>query len=331
MPTVNTPPSERLLSLDVFRGLIMLLLIPDTIGGLSFYLMAERQPDEPIWGLLAQMFSHVRWSGTSVWDLIMPAFMLTAGIAMAYSYSARKAYGQSDRSVLTHAALRSIALIALHLTLSIPVRSRLDYLWPLAILALGLRLPAKLAAALPAWAKKAPDKATLLSWGVVLAIVIARDLLRFDEIPNFELFGLLPTLGLAYFMASLFLPYPPRTQAMAALSILFLYWIAFVLFRQPTVNSNPALYGVTAADEMYSGFLSHWSKGTHLAATLDVWLLNLFPATTHTRPRFMELTRCGSSLSRQCCSSAYCLAEHFGPESHASRFETAPSFSPSLR
>ncbi|HTH86662.1 MAG TPA: hypothetical protein VMB28_15365, partial [Mycobacterium sp.] len=134
MATVTTPDAERLLSLDVFRGMVMLLLIPDTFGGLSFYWMAERHSNEPVWGLLASMFSHVRWSGMSVWDLIMPAFVFTAGVAMVYSYSSRKARGESEGWILTHAGLRAAAMLALHLTLSIPVTSNTDYLWPLAVL-----------------------------------------------------------------------------------------------------------------------------------------------------------------------------------------------------
>ena len=277
MATVTTPDTERLLSLDVFRGVVMLLLIPDTFGGLSFYWMAERHPNEPVWGLLASMFSHVRWSGMSVWDLIMPAFVFTAGVAMVYSYSSRKARGESEGWILTHAALRAAAMLALHLTLSVPVTSNTDYLWPLAVLALGLQIPRRLAAAVPGLKPLASDKAELCWWGIVLALVVSRGALRFHEIPNFELFALLPSLGLAYFMAYLLMSFSPRIQAATAVGILFLYWLAFALYPRPSAEINPALYGVSSPEETLSGFMSHWSKGTHVAAAFDVWFLNLFP------------------------------------------------------
>jgi predicted acyltransferase len=278
MAAVTKPEGERLLSLDVFRGLVMLLLIPDTIGGFSFYVMAERHADEPAWGLLSAMFSHVRWSGMSVWDLIMPAFVFIAGVSMAYSYAARKARGESEGWILAHAALRSAAMLALQLTLSIPITSNLDYLWPLAILALGLQLPRRLATAAPSWKVIGSDRAELAWWVIVLSLVVSRGVLRFHEIANFELFGLLATLGLAYFVAYLFMSFSPRLQAAAALGILFVYWLAFALYRQPPgADINPALYGITSPDEMFPGFMSHWSKGTHVAAAVDVWFLNLLP------------------------------------------------------
>jgi predicted acyltransferase len=298
MAVPTTPNAERLLSLDVFRGIVILLLIPDTIGGLSFYVMAERHPDDAVWRVLASVFSHSRWSGTTVWDLIMPAFAFIAGVSMAYSYGSRRARGESEAWIFTHAALRSAALLALHVTLSIPVRTGVDYLWPLAILALGAQLPKRLADAFPVWKPLGSDRAELCWWLAVLALVASRAALRFNEIPNFELFGLLPSLGLAYFTAYLLISNSPRLQAAAAFGILFLYWLAFVLHEPSSAGINPTLYGITAADEVYSGYMSHWSKGTHVAAAVDVWLLNLFPRHfpytppihgTHTL-RFIPLT-----------------------------------------
>jgi len=277
MSFATTPATERLLSLDVFRGIVMLLLVPDTIGGFSFYLMAERHPGEPIWDLLAPMFFHVRWTGMSVWDLIMPAFVLMAGISMSYSYASRKARGESESRILANAAFRVAALLTLHLTLSIPVKSNIDYLWPLAVLALGLQLPREIAAIAPVWRASGSDTAQQCWRAIALAIIASRGVVRFDEIPNFELFSILPSLGLAYIIAYMLMAFSPRVQAAAALSILFFYWLSFVLYQHPSIEINPALYGITAPEEVFSGYLSHWSKGTHVAAALDTWLMNLFP------------------------------------------------------
>jgi heparan-alpha-glucosaminide N-acetyltransferase len=269
--------SERLLSLDVFRGLVILLLIPDTIGGLSFYSMAERHSDHPVWGLISAMFSHVRWSGMSFWDLIMPAFVFMAGVSMAYSYASRMAHGEAEVWVLAHAAIRAIALLVLDLTLQIPIRSNVDYIWPLAVLMLGLQLPQKLIAANPTWRTIDARFADLCWCVLMLALVLARAVLRFDEIPSFEMYGILSSLGLAYFIVYRLMPFSSRGLVVAALSILFLYWLAFVMYPRPAGWISPALHGITSPEEIYSGFMSHWSKGTHVAAAFDTWFLNLFP------------------------------------------------------
>jgi predicted acyltransferase len=63
----------------------------------------------------------------------------------------------------------------------------------------------------------------------------------------------------------------PRTQALAAGVILLVYWAAFALhpIGQPV--------GVPPDWTMFQGFEAHWQKNANLAASVDQWLLNLFP------------------------------------------------------
>ena len=116
-PTSERPPdpiSQRLLSLDVYRGLIMVTLAFNGFGlaGTARNHLAEN-PDSGFWAAVKYQFSHVEWVGCAYWDLIQPSFMFMVGVSMAYSYVRRKKAGQSHRRMLGHAATRSLILIFL--------------------------------------------------------------------------------------------------------------------------------------------------------------------------------------------------------------------------
>jgi predicted acyltransferase len=74
--------SNRLLSLDFMRGLIMVFLMLES-AGLYEHLNAMFEGT----GLqnITVQFLHHPWNGLRFWDLIQPAFMFMAGTAMAYS------------------------------------------------------------------------------------------------------------------------------------------------------------------------------------------------------------------------------------------------------
>ncbi len=100
----------RLVSLDAYRGFIMLVMASE---GLGFSEVARKFPESQTWQTLGYHFSHVRWLGCAFWDLIQPSFMFMVGVAMAYSYAARKAQGQSYARMFAHAVYRSIVLVLL--------------------------------------------------------------------------------------------------------------------------------------------------------------------------------------------------------------------------
>src|SRR5215469_6782424 len=100
------PASKRLVSLDAYRGFIMLSMAS---AGFKLAHVAKQEPfkDGPVWQLLGYHTDHVAWRGCAFWDLIQPSFMFMVGVAMAYSYGARQARGESYRRMLAHAAYRS--------------------------------------------------------------------------------------------------------------------------------------------------------------------------------------------------------------------------------
>jgi predicted acyltransferase len=118
-PLVSKPDSGRLASLDAYRGFIMLAMAS---GGFGFAKVALKIPDDSrwsrLWNFLAYQFDHVPWTGCGFWDLIQPAFMFMVGVALPYSYAARRAKGDSTARIIAHAAVRSAILIALGIFLS---------------------------------------------------------------------------------------------------------------------------------------------------------------------------------------------------------------------
>ncbi len=90
--------SERLLSLDFFRGLTIALMI----------LVNNPGSDTHYWPL-----SHARWNGWTPTDLVFPFFLLITGVSLVYSFSSRLARGQSRGELMKHVVRRALILILL--------------------------------------------------------------------------------------------------------------------------------------------------------------------------------------------------------------------------
>lgn len=126
----------RLVSLDVFRGLVMLLMVSD---GLHLTEVARHFPDSRMWQFFGRQADHVRWQGCTLWDLIMPAFLLMVGVALPYSVASRRRRGQSSARMFAHAVWRSVVLVLLGMwimTRSEP-KSGLNFINVLAQIGLG--------------------------------------------------------------------------------------------------------------------------------------------------------------------------------------------------
>ncbi|MBM4067411.1 MAG: DUF5009 domain-containing protein [Planctomycetes bacterium] len=106
--------AKRLLSLDVYRGLIMVTLAFNGFGLASTAANhLKKEPDSATWQAIRYSFEHVEWEGCAYWDLIQPSFMFMVGAAMAFSYGKRREQGQPYGYMLAHAVWRSIILIFL--------------------------------------------------------------------------------------------------------------------------------------------------------------------------------------------------------------------------
>jgi predicted acyltransferase len=101
--------SERLFSLDFFRGLTMFLLI-----GESTHLYA-RLVDPALQGTLLHaigtQFHHHPWNGLRFWDLVQPFFMFIVGVAMAFSVAKRERHGDARARITRHTVVRALLLL----------------------------------------------------------------------------------------------------------------------------------------------------------------------------------------------------------------------------
>ncbi len=95
----------RLLSLDFYRGLVMVLLMLESTGMYKHWL--EMSSEGSFANSLAVQFTHARWHGLHFWDLIQPAFMFIAGSAMAFSLTKQTAKGRPWKEQAVHAVKRS--------------------------------------------------------------------------------------------------------------------------------------------------------------------------------------------------------------------------------
>lgn len=95
------PAQSRLMSLDVFRGLTiaLMILVNDPGDGPSAY------------GPL----KHAAWNGWTPTDLVFPSFVFIVGVAMAFSFTSRLQRGESRSKLLVHVLWRGVVLFALGL------------------------------------------------------------------------------------------------------------------------------------------------------------------------------------------------------------------------
>jgi predicted acyltransferase len=107
MNNINrTGKHERLLSLDVLRGLDMFFLV-----GLAGILKAlPKISDNRIANWLAGQCEHPEWQGFTAWDVIFPMFIFIVGVAMPFSFSKRLNNEDGKKKLFKHVLVRSIIL-----------------------------------------------------------------------------------------------------------------------------------------------------------------------------------------------------------------------------
>ncbi len=147
LPAVPPPTTQRLVSLDAYRGLVMLLLAS---GGFGIAKVAKTLADSgqsapgDLWHCLAFHVAHSPWNsqlgllGCSFWDLIQPSFMFIVGVAMVYSLAKRKARGDSTANTATHAFLRALVLVLMGVFLSSAWSSQTNWVFNNVLAQIGL-------------------------------------------------------------------------------------------------------------------------------------------------------------------------------------------------
>ncbi|HUQ18127.1 MAG TPA: DUF5009 domain-containing protein [Gemmatimonadaceae bacterium] len=106
-PVPTTPPhrKERLLSLDVFRGM--------TIAGM----LLVNNPGT--WGAIYPPLEHAEWNGWTPTDLIFPFFVFIVGVTTHLSISSRRDRGDSDEMLVKQILRRGAIIFLLGFAMSL--------------------------------------------------------------------------------------------------------------------------------------------------------------------------------------------------------------------
>lgn len=264
-PDATVKPAIRLVSLDAYRGFIMILLAASGFGLSS---MARQSVDSSLWKLLdrerfqslAFHFDHPPWQSNflpgavdaavgnpwlrwkvSFWDLIQPAFMFMVGVAMPFSSHRRSGIGQSSWGRSAHALIRALVLVLL---------------------------------------------------GVFLASTSSSS-------TNWIFTNVLAQIGLGYFFLYLLLGRPLWAQFVALGVILVGTWIGIHVYRPPapgsadlsregqsksillekswSISDPDAVNARYEKGEVLAEPYRQWSKNGNAFHYFDLWFLNLFP------------------------------------------------------
>ncbi|MFC2090571.1 acyltransferase family protein [Bacteroidota bacterium] len=101
--------SERLASVDFFRGITMFLLIGEFTH--IFTYMTSPLFEGGVLDWIGTQFHHHPWSGMRFWDLVQPFFMFIVGVAIPLSARKRTERGDSKPKLLKHAFGRAGLLL----------------------------------------------------------------------------------------------------------------------------------------------------------------------------------------------------------------------------
>ncbi len=104
MPTSAGSGGARLLSLDVFRGVVVAGMILVT--------------DPGTYSAVYPQLRHAVWQGATATDMIFPAFLVMVGVAMTLSFRARLGRGANRGRLFAHALRRGAVMVVLGLVVN---------------------------------------------------------------------------------------------------------------------------------------------------------------------------------------------------------------------
>jgi len=222
---------DRLISLDVFRGLtILLMTIVNNPGS---------------WATVYPPLLHSEWHGCTPTDLVFPFFVFIMGVAISFAMPT-KTY---DSTTLNKIFTRSLRMICLGVFFNFFGKIQLFGLEGVSLLIGRLLISAAVGYAL--MGNFSQKVKTYLAVSIfILFLILAYSGIEAYE--NVRLPGVLQHIGIVYFFASLlYLKTTQRTQLFVAVGILLGYWALMTLVPAP-------------------GFeVTNLEKGTNLAAWVD--------------------------------------------------------------
>jgi predicted acyltransferase len=102
-PIHASAPTQRLISLDVLRGMTI-----------AFMILVNNNGGSGSWAFM----NHAEWNGITVTDLVFPTFLFVVGASIVFAFAARLARGATRSQLVLHTLRRAATLFALGLVIS---------------------------------------------------------------------------------------------------------------------------------------------------------------------------------------------------------------------
>lgn len=226
---------ERLISLDVFRGLTILLM---TI---------VNNPGD--WGNVYPPLLHAHWNGCTPTDLVFPFFIFIMGVAVPLAMPERT----YDETTFNKILIRSLRMFCLGIFFNFFSKIQLFGLEGIPLL-IG-RLIITFAVGYALMGNFSTRLKNILAFGI-LAIYLILAYGGFENYDDVRLPGVLQRIAVVYFVASLLhLKTSRKTQVITAGVLLLGYWAMMTLIPVPGIGE------------------ANLERGTNLAAWVDSILL----------------------------------------------------------
>src|ERR1700677_3825895 len=97
-PALTSTPLQRLLSLDVLRGITI-----------AFMIMVNNNGGSGSW----RFMNHAYWNGLTPTDLVFPTFVFVVGASIVFAFHARMKRGATRKQLAWHTVQRAVILYAL--------------------------------------------------------------------------------------------------------------------------------------------------------------------------------------------------------------------------
>lgn len=220
--------SERLVSLDAFRGITIAAMVLVNNPG--------------TWNAMYKPLGHAHWDGWTPTDLIFPFFLFMVGVAMTFSFDKRLKSGFSKVRLFEQVVRRTLILFFLGLLLTTYPHIRLMMPWLFGILCLGFLFADEPPLGKPTTKKSKRNKILAIVFGLIAYIWFWNDLYIFISPRPSDSFwwmydkyvrvpGVLQRIALCYFAASLIMFFTGlRGRMLWFWGLVLGYWIFMAIF-----------------------------------------------------------------------------------------------------
>jgi predicted acyltransferase len=112
-PSLAPVPVQRLLSLDLLRGVTI-----------AFMIMVNSYDGPDSWSFM----NHAKWNGLTPADLVFPSFVFVLGASIVFAFEARLAHGATRSQLARHTIERAAKLFLLGLLLNTLFFLKIEYI-----------------------------------------------------------------------------------------------------------------------------------------------------------------------------------------------------------